>query len=692
MRTNKRTIRAAKTDDRKIIAMTAPVSVIKAADGADASAPRKFEVKAYSGGALTLFGWDKPVIIDLAGMGYARSIVANLDHNGRQRVGHVTDKNKTEAELQLGGVFSAATAFRDEVVASADGGFGWEASIEATPNKVVDLESGKTAKVNGQDFTGPAYIVRKSTLSGFAFVSHGADPATDVKIAAGAASNLEHDMTKELQAWIEEMGLVVADLTAEQIAGLERQHNGIITGTVKKPARKLDEQLDEKQAEVERVDAITAMAVAACDKRPYDIEAIKKIADTAITTKMSLKDFRIELLEAATPPGHTMFAPRNRDNRLSDRVLEAAVCMAGRLKDHEEMFDDQTLQAAHDRFKSGIGLRQLFVIAAQSNGFNPTGYEVNLDVQRAAFNMTGPGQIRATSFSTINLPNVFSNVANKFMRQGWMAVDQTLLRICAVRNVSDFKEIKTVSLTGGLMFQDVGADGELKHGQLGEVAYGNKADTRGIIFAITRTDMINDDLGALTAVPKRIGRGGMLKLNDIGWREFLDNASFFSAGNGNTSTVEGRLNSTGLSEAETKFLSQTDPDGNILGSQPAILLTPTALKSAGSSLMTSEKIVTGESSTQPDNNIWKGRFRLESTPYLHNASYTGNSSSAWYLLADPEDLPVLEIAALNGRVEPVVETAAAEFNVLGVEMRGYNDVGVRKQEHRGGVRADGSSP
>ena len=76
---------------------------------------------------------------------------------------------------------------------------------------------------------------------------------------------------------------------------------------------------------------------------------------------------------------------------------------------------------------------------------------------------------------------------------------------------------------------------------------------------------------------------------------------------------------------------------------------------------------------------------------MHNAAYTGYSAAAWYLLADPGVMPVIEIVALNGRVEPTIETADADFNVLGVQMRGYSDVGVNLQEYRGGVRADGSS-
>ena len=61
------------------------------------------------------------------------------------------------------------------------------------------------------------------------------------------------------------------------------------------------------------------------------------------------------------------------------------------------------------------------------------------------------------------------------------------------------------------------------------------------------------------------------------------------------------------------------------------------------------------------------------------------------MLADPMELPVIAIAALFGNVMPTVDTAEADFNVLGVQMRGYSDVGVNQQEYRGGVYADGGA-
>ena len=65
--------------------------------------------------------------------------------------------------------------------------------------------------------------------------------------------------------------------------------------------------------------------------------------------------------------------------------------------------------------------------------------------------------------------------------------------------------------------------------------------------------------------------------------------------------------------------------------------------------------------------------------YLSNARYSGNSESAWHFLADPADLLVIKLAFLNGQENPTIETVDADFNVLGIQMRGYHDFGVALQ-------------
>ena len=670
------------------IGMSAEVTIEAAAiEGADAKGPKRFTSVFYTGGLVTVKGWDQPVVIDLAGVEQGNVLVANLDHDKTKRVGNF-DVTNDGRQLVASGTASAATPSRDEVINSAKDGYKWQSSIEADPIQVETLAAGKTVSVNGQDITGPAYIVRKSTLKGFAFVSHGADDNTTVTIAAAAASpNFKgKEMKPEIKAWAEAMGLDVANANADQVATIEANYNGINKPKTVPP---IAAGFEAVKAERERQESITAYALDKCDSQPHNIDAIRNLAEQAIEAKWSLDKFRLELFEASAPGPSTPWSNR-QDTRLTNRVLEAAVCVAGRFKDVEKIYDDQTLQAAHDQFPHGIGLNQLILLGAQANGYR-TGHSsrVTVEAQRAAFGMTTPQSIRASGFSSVNIGTITSNVANKFLRQGWNSVDMTPMRIAAIRSVRDFKTITTVSLTGDTEFQKVGAGGEIAHGTLGEESYSNKADTYARMLAITRTDYINDDLGALTDTPRKLGRGGGLMLNKIFWTKFLNNSAFFTSGRLNVNEGDADMTVAGLDATNIIFKSQTDPDGNPLGVTPRILLVPTALETKARTLMTSEKLK--GSTNEPEDNPWRGRFTVESSEYMHNSLYTGYSAAAWYMLADPMDMPVIEIVALNGRVVPVIETADADFNVLGVQMRGYSDVGVELQEYRGGVRADGGA-
>jgi hypothetical protein len=52
-------------------------------------------------------------------------------------------------------------------------------------------------------------------------------------------------------------------------------------------------------------------------------------------------------------------------------------------------------------------------------------------------------------------------------------------------------------------------------------------------------------------------------------------------------------------------------------------------------------------------------------------------------------IPLMEVAFLNGRQEPFVETADADFEFLGIQMRCYYDYGAAFAEWRAAVRSTG---
>lgn len=682
---------------KKIIAMSAPVEITAAStDENQKPMPAKFSSVFYTGGPLSIAGWDLPVVVDLAGLTVGKVLVANLDHDPTKRVGNFNVINDGK-QLIAHGTATAATAARDEVINSARDGYQWQSSLEVSPSKMEELAKGKTVEVNGQQITGPMYVTRKGTLKGFGFVSHGADDNTTASIAASAASSNRkgNNMDPKFKAWIEAMGFDADTLTADQLSGLEANYKGKSSPSKKATS---DNPFEARKIEAKRIEAMRSYADGVIEQRnsnEVEILEIEKMYDHAVKAGMTAQEFKLELLEATLPQAHVpRFNVHSRGGqRVNNRVIEAAICQHGRLDGYEDGFDDQTLQLAHDQFKGRIGLKQTFLIAAQDRGYNANNsFEMNIEVQRAAFGMFQNRQINASGFSTLDISSILSNVANKFLRVGWEAVDMTPLRISAIRSVNDFKTITTVSLTGDLQFDKVGSSGEIKHGTLGDEVYTNKAETYARMLAITRQDFINDDLGALTTVPRRLGRGAGLKLNDIFWTKFLNNSAFFTAGRNNVNTGVADMTVGGLEATETIFMSQTDPDGKPSGIMAQLLVVPTPLKVGANTLMKSERLITGATSvTRGDANPYAGRFRVESSPYMSNTAYTGNSAAAWYMLADPNEMPVIEIAALFGRVEPVVETADADFNVLGVQMRGYSDVGVELQEYRGGVRADGGA-
>ena len=352
---------------------------------------------------------------------------------------------------------------------------------------------------------------------------------------------------------------------------------------------------------------------------------------------------------------------------------------------------ERALDAAAKRFRHGIGLQELFLEAALANGY--VGHSFRADtrtIMRLAF--ASRDQVQA-GWSTIDIGGILSNVSNKFLLEGFFSVERVWRNICAIRSVNDFKTVTSYRLIGTDQYEKVAPGGELKHGTLGEEKYTNKADTYGLLLSVDRRDIINDDLGAITTVPRKSGRGSGQKINDVFWAIFLDNAAFFTAANKNLlAGADTILNIDGLTRAEVAFMDQTDSDGKPIGIMPTIMLVPTTLSAIGTQLYKSLELRnTTADNAYPTANPHQGKYRVEVSRYLANKQYKGHSGKAWYLLADPNDLPLIEVAFLNGQESPTIETAEADFKVLGVQMRGYHDFGCALQDPRAGVRCKGEA-
>lgn len=653
-----------------------------------------FAIDAYTGVAMRAGGaFSQPVVVDLSGVKAAKAIPVLLDHDAAQIVG------QGEPQIDASGIRIAGTVTGDDgpaarVVTHAKNGFQWQASIGGNVGKHEYLKAGETATVNARQVTGPAVIAREFHLREVSFVALGADAATSAAVAASQTERKEN--MNDFEKWLQAKGFDPATLqdgARDYLkASFDAENKPVEKRVESKPGdfSSMNEVFAAAKAERQRQEEIARICADALRENPHMAEELEIEAKRAVETKMGPNQFELQVLRASRPKSA---AVATRRQEVTSQVLECALAQAMKLGDVEKHYDERTLQAADNLYHERIGLQQMLLIAAREQGCEEVSLRSNASIRnvlRAAF--SDPKPVRASGFSTINTPYILSNVANKFVREAFGFVENAWRDITAVRNVSDFKQISTHSLTGDLTYEKLGAGGEIKHGELGEQRYTNKADTYAKMLAITRQDIINDDLGAFQAVPRRLGRGAALKINEVFWTEFMDNSTFFTVGRGNYDEgTDTALTAAGLDAALVFWNALTDPDGKPMGHTPRILLVPPGQWYAAQALMTSTNFNNGTTSNQPERNVFAGMFRVVMSRYLANSSFTGNSSTAYYLLADPMDVPVIETAFLGGREEPVVETAEADFNALGIQMRGYHDFGVNLQEYRGGCKFKGAA-
>lgn len=380
-------------------------------------------------------------------------------------------------------------------------------------------------------------------------------------------------------------------------------------------------------------------------------------------------------------------------------------------------YTDQVRQAAHTMFRGQIGFKQLLSICAKGGGYRgPENFGAGDwgTVADYLAESARPTAIRADGPSSVNTPATLANVQNKFMLQGYFFTELVFMELANIIAVKDLKPTKSVQLFGDFQFATLNPSGEIQHGSVNDNAYANQAQIRARMVTLQLPHVINDDLGMFGQLPMMLGRGWGLEVNHLFWTAFM-NPGYDDGGTTNfyaaTHTIAGQsansnlssgatttLTSEGLRLANILFANQVDPAGKPLGVDPELLVYPAELDNAALELMNAQYLVmaglasTSSASKQPNTNIWKGRYKPLMSRYLNKAAYTGYSTTAWYLLANPSVIPVIQIAALGGQMTPVIQTAGQDwqFNQLGISMRGWGGVGVNPQNFRGVVKSAGA--
>ena len=607
---------------------------------------------AYSGGKMRLGGWSRAVVVDLSGMTVPESVplLANHENHTLGRIGIVAAQVE-DGHLNIFGDIVAEGELSESIVSQGKAGADWQLSIGAEVEAAELVQEGKRT-VNGIEHEAPFYHVTKSTLREVSVVAVGADKATHMQVTAKLELKGNSVMEPEDKTEPTPTPAIDAQAVAEEAVKNERQ----------------------------RIAAVKA--VCAGEFPEIEAKAVAEGWDEAKTSEAVLAAYRER--EPKTAP--MVIAKKGTD--MNAKHLEAALSLRAGINADTlaKTMGDETVEAAMK--DADIPLSGILAECMKLEG---------MSIPRTFDNAA----IKA-AFSTVSLPGILSNVAQKKLLQAYQAQPIIATKLCTTADLSDFKENERFRLTDIGDLKPVGADGEIQDGGVTEEKAVNQLDTYAKKFCLTRKMIINDDLGAFLKVPTAMGNRAARLVDQLFFKRLManptmtDGKALFSAPHKNLLTgANSALSLDSLKKAIQVFLNQTDADGQPINVEPSILLVPTALKFLAQELTRGTTLIMsgGDGTTvRPAMNVLTDEnLNVISSPYLSNGNYAGASEAAWYLFGKPGTVDTFEIGYLKGKRTPTVERGDLDFNTLGMWFRVFFDVGIREQDHRGMVKANGAA-
>jgi hypothetical protein len=353
------------------IKLDSQVTFLQAADGESAQGPKKFRIVAYTGAPIRQ-GWSRePVVIDLAGMTLPSTIPIVIGHD--YALGSILGQGVPSVqggELIVEGEILAESESARQVLALAEKGYQWQASVGADVGRHLRFGEDQSTTANGQAHVGPVRIVRASTLRETSFVTLGADRSTAVSIAAeevAEESPMAHDAN----------------------------------------------QTPDKAVAESEAPAIVAGGAPITESLPVNAKGGDGAELANEVANLVLERIRKENLQAtrderpAAPAVHVSKAPENQA-----AVIEASFALQGGLPQIEKHYDAKTLEAAA-KVQRTTSLGEVLIAAAEANGYDGP--------RRLSASTLRP--ILAAAWATHSIGGILSSTVNKFLLAGFNGVE-----------------------------------------------------------------------------------------------------------------------------------------------------------------------------------------------------------------------------------------------------------------------------
>lgn len=260
------------------------------------------------------------------------------------------------------------------------------------------------------------------------------------------------------------------------------------------------------------------------------------------------------------------------------------------------------------------------------------------------------------SGSSSDFPNLLANTMYKILVDKFKGVESPWMQYTTQGDLADFKTADRVIVSEAPDLLEVEEDGPYADSKITDRKYQIALKTYGRTFSIGRRVIINDDLDAIRKQPARFGRSSARTLiKKI--VAALEGDSFSYDGyrlldslrHGNVANVALTNDATGIAAVVAgmvRIAQSTEPDsGEKMGITAKYIVVCPELADVAMRIVNGTMympVSTSGGSTEPG---MVRRLTPLVEPFL-------TSTTAWYIMADPNDAPWCEVGFLNGKKEP----------------------------------------
>lgn len=248
--------------------------------------------------------------------------------------------------------------------------------------------------------------------------------------------------------------------------------------------------------------------------------------------------------------------------------------------------------------------------------------------------------------SSSDFPYVLAAVIDKSLMGAYAQQPKAYTDIAIGTSVSNLRTRYPTILSGLVDLAVVAEGADYPVQALLESRESYSVAKRGQIIALTKEALIKDDLGAFARIPQAMADAAIRAENSVVFgllnanAAMSDGVALFHASHANLIAAGGGAPSaTTLSATDTLIALQTGKNAELLGLMGRVLVVPRAIYHTTAQLFSPRYVPTAATGVLAGN---LADLKVVTHPVLDSGSAT-----AWYLLCDPSQAPIIEYATPN---------------------------------------------